>query len=88
MRCRELSASKNNRLYININPTGIYGFTSQVPEAFLEVQWLAKTLYPGKFQDLDLHKETKHLLADFYHYNVSDAEIDDMLNATGVFHGA
>jgi iron complex transport system substrate-binding protein len=80
------SAVKNHRLFIN--PTGIYGFTSQVVEAFLEVQWMARTLYPDKFQDLDMHKETKHVLVDFYHYNVSDAEVDDILNATGVFHGA
>jgi iron complex transport system substrate-binding protein len=82
----QLKATKNKHLYIN--PTGIYGFTSQVVEAFLEIQWMAKTLYPDQFKDLDLHKEVKHVLVDFYHYNVSDAEVDDIINATGVFHGA
>ena len=82
----QLTAVKNQRMYIN--PTGIYGFTSQVVEAFLEVQWLAKTFYPNQFPDLDLNKETKHVLVDFYHYNVSDAEVEDILKATGVFHGA
>jgi iron complex transport system substrate-binding protein len=82
----QLTATKNKHVYIN--PTGIYGFTSQVVEAFLEVQWLARTLNPTLFTDLDMHAQVKHVFVDFYHYNVPDSEIDDILQATGAFHGA
>jgi len=43
--------------------------------------WAAKTLYPNRFPDLDLRKETKAFYAKFFHHALTDAEYDTLMRA-------
>jgi len=50
----------------------------------LGIAWTAKVLYPDKFSDLDLKNMTQEFYTDFYHYNLTDSEITDILNSSGL----
>lgn len=46
----------------------------------LGIPWTAKTLYPDKFQDLDMNSLTKEFYSEFYHYQLTDEELNNLLN--------
>lgn len=50
----------------------------------LGIAWTAKVIYPEKFQDMDLKNITKEFYADYYHYNLTDAEVSDILSSSGL----
>lgn len=79
-RWSQIKAVRNGRVYVN--PSGVYLWDRHSAEAALQVLWAAKTLYPDRFQDLDLRKETKAFYAKFFNYTLSDAEYDAIMRAT------
>ena len=44
--------------------------------------WAAKLLHPDKFPDVDLRVETKQFYSRFFHYALSESELDSILDAT------
>ena len=46
----------------------------------LGIPWTAKTLYPEKFQDIDMNSLTKEFYSKFYHYDLSDDQVNSLLN--------
>jgi iron complex transport system substrate-binding protein len=48
------------------------------------IPWTAKVLYPDKFKDLDLKAVTKEFYSKFYHYDLSDNDVDDILKGSGL----
>ena len=44
------------------------------------MEWLAKTLYPDRFTDINVVNETKDFYRTFYHYNLTDEEANTFLN--------
>lgn len=50
----------------------------------LGIAWTAKVLYPDKFSDLDLNNMTRKFYANFYHYNLTDSELSDILTSSGL----
>lgn len=44
----------------------------------LGLKWMGNLLYPGIF-DYDIKEEVKEFYAEFYHYNLSEEEIDELL---------
>ncbi|HOI40529.1 MAG TPA: ABC transporter substrate-binding protein [Methanobacterium sp.] len=46
----------------------------------LGIPWTAKTLYPDKFQDLDMESLTKEFYSEFYHYQLTDDQVNSLLN--------
>lgn len=73
-------AVKDHRVVAN--PTGVYLWDRYSAEEALQVLWAAKLLYPAKFQDLDLSKETKAFYSKFFHYSLSDHDVASILSAT------
>lgn len=73
-----IAAVKNNRLYPC--PIGSFWWDRPSPEAPLGILWLAKTLYPEKFMDINMRAETQEFYRTFYHYTLSDAEYEAFLN--------
>ena len=74
-----LKAVKNGSVY-HI-PIGGFWWDRPSPESPLGFLWLAKTLYPDKFADIDMAKETKDFFKEFYGYSLSDDEVKEILAA-------
>ncbi len=53
-------------------------------ETPLDVLWAAKKLYPEKFTDLDIRKETKQFYKDFFNFTVSSEMVDQILSGKGM----
>ncbi len=76
----QLKALKAGEIY-HI-PVGGFWWDRPSPESPLGFLWLAKTLYPDKFADIDMKSETKKFFSTFYGYDLSDEEIDQVLTAS------
>jgi len=74
-----LKAVKNGSVY-HI-PIGGFWWDRPSPESPLGFLWLAKTLYPDKFSDIDMTSETKEFFKEFYGYDLSDDEVKEILAA-------
>jgi len=74
---RQLKAVQQGRVYVN--PKGVYSWDRHDAEEALQIQWAAKTLYPDKFQSLDIVKETKDFYREFFHYSLNDDEVRSIL---------
>lgn len=44
--------------------------------------WLAKTLYPNEFKDLNLEQKTREFYKKFYNYDLSNEELKEILYPT------
>jgi iron complex transport system substrate-binding protein len=71
-RWRALRAVRNGALHVF--PSDLYGWDTPDPRWLLGMTWMAKTLYPGRFPDLDVKAEVR----SFYRtlYGMSDAAIE------------
>ena len=70
-----INAVKNKQVFVQ--PRGIGGFWI---EGGLQVLWLAKTLYPELFADLDMRAKVREFYTKFYNYNLSEDELTEILN--------
>lgn len=75
-----IKAVKDKRVYVN--PTGVYLWDRHSGEGALQILWAAKLLYPDKFQDIDLKKETVAFFDKYFHYHLNDADYASIMNAT------
>lgn len=74
----ELRAIKEGHYYET--PGEPYSWMSSPPSInqMLGVRWLGKLVYPDEF-DNDIFKDTKEYYSLFYHYEMSDKEVEQML---------
>ncbi len=79
-RWRQINAVKEGRVFVN--PSGAYLWDRHSAEAALQVLWAAKTLHPAEFADLDIGRETKLFYARYFHYTLTEQELNSILNAT------
>jgi iron complex transport system substrate-binding protein len=77
-RWQEIKAVKEKKIYTA--PEGVFIWGHGSSEVFLFVMYLAKILHPDKFQDLNLEKEVKDYYGQFYHYNLTNDEVNRILN--------
>ena len=78
-RWRQVKAVKDGRVFVN--PSGVYLWDRHGAEAALQVLWAAKTLHPDEFADLDVGKETRNFYEKYFHYALSDDELNSILHA-------
>ncbi len=71
---RKLKAVAGGKVYLV--PKGVYLWSVRSCEGALQPLFLASVLHPDLFPDLDLTKETKDFYSQFYHYNLTDAEVE------------
>ncbi|MBE9829779.1 ABC transporter substrate-binding protein [Campylobacter concisus] len=71
-------AVKNKRVYVN--PTGVFSWDRYGAEGALQILWAAKILHPEIFKDIDIAAETKKFYKEFLHYELSDDEVNYILN--------
>ncbi len=76
-RWNEINAVKNGRVVVN--PMGVFDWSRYSVEEALNIQWVAKTLYPDKFANIDIRAETSNFYQTFYQYTLSDAQLDAIL---------
>ena len=79
-RYSSLDAVKNGRVYLI--PILPYPFLSNPPalNRLIGILWLGKISYPELYAEVDLEKEMKTFYELFYHYELTDAEIEMILN--------
>lgn len=77
-RWQEIKAVKEKRIYTA--PEGVFIWGHGSSEVFLFVMYLAKILHPDQFRELNLEQEVKDYYAQFYHYNLSNDEVNRILN--------
>ncbi|MCP4720532.1 MAG: ABC transporter substrate-binding protein [Desulfobacteraceae bacterium] len=73
----DIKAIKHNRVFIN--PSGMFFWDAYSGEIALEILWLAKTIYPEKFKELNLNKEVKNFYRFYFDFCMSDDEVAYLL---------
>lgn len=73
-----VDAVRHHRVYVN--PKGMFWWCRETSEEALQFLWLAKTLYPGRFKDVDMRAETRDFYRQFFNLSLSDRQLDDILN--------
>ena len=72
-----LTAVKDGAVYKT--PQGTLPWDTYGPEQAMAVLWMAKTLYPDLFEDIDLKAEMTDFYKTFYDYDLSDEYAELML---------
>lgn len=72
-----IKAVKDNQLYRV--PAGIF-FIDKGTTTTILTMWMAKTLHPELFSDLDMVEEIKYYFRNFYDYELSDEDANNILN--------
>ncbi|MEY0131550.1 ABC transporter substrate-binding protein [Providencia rettgeri] len=75
---KAMSAVKNQQVYVN--PKGMFWWCRETSEEALQFLWLAQTLYPELFVDIDMKQETADFYLKFFGISLSDAQIDNILH--------
>lgn len=77
-----ITAVRNHRVYLI--PQSPYPWFDRPPgiNRIIGIPWTAKILYPEKFSDLDLSALTREFYHKFYHYELSESEVDSLLDPT------
>jgi iron complex transport system substrate-binding protein len=75
-----IKAVKNHRVYLV--PQSPYKWFDGPPglNQIIGIPWTAKVFYPDKFSDMDLPALTREFYSKFYHYNLTDKEVNTLLN--------
>ena len=74
-----LTAVQNSHVYTN--PQGIFWWNRYSVETPLQILWAANKLHPELFGDVDIVKEAKEFYSEFFGYEMSDADVQQMLIA-------
>lgn len=75
---QQIKAVREGRVYAN--PRGLFWWCRETSEEALQFLWVAKTLYPDAFADIDMRDETRRFYRMFYRIDLSDHELDEILN--------
>lgn len=73
----QIEAVKNGRVYKE--PVGVYRWYPPSGDAPLMLKWMANHQYPGLFS-YDMEKELKEYYQRFYRYELTDEDIEWILN--------
>lgn len=79
---QSIEAVKDNRVYVV--PSGPFNWFDRPPSAnrILGLKWLGNLLYP-KIYNYDMVNETRKFYKTFYHYDLSDEDINFLLKDSG-----
>ena len=82
-----ITAVKNKRVYLS--PQAPFKWFDQPTGAnkIIGIPWTAKVLYPDKFKNLSLISDVKEFYSEFYHYDLSDDQVKNILVGSGIKSG-
>ncbi len=69
-------------------PLGVYRWYPPSSDTPLMLLWLAQTIYPELFEDIDLEQEMKEYYMNFYNIELTDEDIEKIFNPTREAAGA
>jgi iron complex transport system substrate-binding protein len=72
-----IRAVKENKVFVNPKGVMVWDYSS---EGFLLMEFVAKTLHPDIFSNLDVIQEIKDYFRDWYGYTLSDDEVQRIYN--------
>jgi iron complex transport system substrate-binding protein len=78
-----LDAVRSGKVFKMPNGISRWGHPGSL-ETPLAILWTAKTLYPDRFTDLDMTKETKDFYLKFFDIELSDESVADILAGSGM----
>ncbi|MBZ4655010.1 MAG: Iron(III) dicitrate-binding protein [Peptococcaceae bacterium] len=73
----KIDAVKNKRVYKA--PMGTYRWDAPCAESPLMIKWMAKTIQPEFFKDIDIQKDIKNFYKEYLNYDLTQEEIDSIL---------
>ena len=73
-----ITAVKNGAVYAN--PNGVFSWDRYSGEEALQVLWAAKKFNPDKFEDVNIEQETKDFYMQFYGFELTDEQTNQILN--------
>jgi iron complex transport system substrate-binding protein len=79
-RFASLSAVKNNKVFVN--PKGVFVWCVRSADEVLQPVWAASVIQPELFGDIDVGAYVKAFYQKYYHYDPSEAEIENILTPT------
>lgn len=79
-----VTAVKDKRVYLS--PQSPFKWFDKPTGAnmIIGIPWVAKILYPDKFQNLNLTSDVKEFYSEFYHYDLSDDDVKNILQGSGM----
>jgi iron complex transport system substrate-binding protein len=81
----KVNAIQNKNAWVM--PMGYFKMDCSAPENVLGMEYLATTLYPDKFKTINFREDTKDFFKTFYHYSLSEKELDTILMQKGIQMG-
>ncbi len=75
-----VDAVQNKRVYLAPQNPFCWIDRPQGPHLIIGTAWTAKTLYPDLFTDMDLPQLTREFYSEFFHYELTDEELNTLLN--------
>ncbi|AKB37936.1 ABC transporter, solute-binding protein [Methanosarcina siciliae C2J] len=75
-----VDAVRNKRVYLAPQNPFCWIDRPQGPHLIIGTAWTAKMLYPDLFADMDLSGLTREFYSEFFHYELTDEELDMLLN--------
>ena len=75
-----VDAVQNKRVYLAPQNPFCWIDRPQGPHLIIGTAWTAKMLYPDLFTDMDLSKLIREFYSEFFHYDLTDKELDMLLN--------
>lgn len=75
-----VDAVKNKRVYLAPQNPFCWIDRPQGPHLIIGTAWAAAVMYPELFADMDMEQLTRDFYSQFLHYNLTDDELDMLLN--------
>jgi iron complex transport system substrate-binding protein len=76
-RWKSIRAIRNRKVFSC--PEGVFLWGHGSSEVHLFVMWFAKILHPDRFQSLQIEREIKNYYSRFYHYKLTDDDVQRIL---------
>jgi iron complex transport system substrate-binding protein len=77
----KVDAARNKRVYKM--PLGTYRSYTPGIDTPLTLKWMAVTMYPELFADIDMTKEVKDYYAEYFGVKLTDEDVESMFNPSG-----
>lgn len=77
---RQLKSVRQGR--IHVVPVGAHTWANRTAEQPLTVLWAAKTFFPERFASINLPGEVKAFYREFFHHELTDAQVAEILSGT------
>lgn len=81
---KDIAAVQNKKVFLI--PNQPFGWIDRPPgvNRIIGIPWLAKVFYPDLFTDMDLPALIQEYYSTFYHYDLTNKEVSDIITSSGL----